>query len=366
MRREKEKGVYALEIFDKVLIVVPSLSPDDKLIGLLENLRDGGFPHVMIVNDGSDASYKPYFDRAAQEFGCRVLRHHINYGKGRALKTAYNEFLNEYVGFEGVVTVDSDGQHTVEDVRACIQAMREHPDALVLGSRDFSGENVPSRSRFGNVLTRKVFGWLCGVHISDTQTGLRAMSYELTRQFLTTKGERFEYEMNQLIDCSEKRIPIVEVPIDTIYIEENRTSHFNPLKDSMRVYAVFGKFILSSFSAVLVDLLLFYFFLAVMPDNWLLPATFIATVAARLISMLYNFAVNRKAVFRNHACVWPALLRYIALAIPVMCISGFAVSWVTGLLHLNDIGALLIKMVVDVILFFCNFQIQRVWVFKEK
>lgn len=355
-----------MEIFDKVLIVIPSLSPDEKLIGLLENLRDGGFPHVMIVNDGSTAAYQPYFDRAEQEFGCRVLRHHINYGKGRALKTAYNAFLNDYPGFEGVVTVDSDGQHTVEDVRSCIYAMREHPEALILGSRDFSKENVPPRSRFGNVLTRKVFGWLCGIHISDTQTGLRAMSSGLTLKFLTTKGERFEYEMNQLIDCSEKHIPIVEVPIDTIYIEENRTSHFNPLKDSMRVYAVFAKFILSSFSAVLVDLLLFYLFMLVLPDNWFLPTAMFATVLARIISALYNFAINRKAVFRSRSRVWPALLRYIALAIPVMLVSGGVVSWVTGALQLHEFGSLLIKMVVDVILFFCNFQIQRIWVFKEK
>ena len=181
------------QTYDRICIIIPSLHPDDKLLALLKNLREGGFSRIILVDDGSGEKYRSYFRAGEEEYGCVVLRHHVNCGKGRALKTAFNHYLNTMPDCVGVVTVDSDGQHRLDDIRKCADDMLEHPEALILGSRDFSQENVPTRSRFGNVMTRNVFRLLCGVKITDTQTGLRAMANPLIERFLTTKGERFEY-----------------------------------------------------------------------------------------------------------------------------------------------------------------------------
>lgn len=158
-------------IYDNICIIIPSLHPDDKLLHLLKNLRDGGFSRIILVDDGSGEKYASYFQIGEEEYGCVVLRHHINCGKGRALKTAFNHYLNTMPDCAGVVTVDSDRASTGWMISANARTRCwEHPEALILGSRDFSGQDVPARSKFGNVMTRNVFRLLCGVKITDTQT----------------------------------------------------------------------------------------------------------------------------------------------------------------------------------------------------
>ena len=361
--------------FENVAVVIPSLNPDDKLLRLLADLKKGGFPHIVVVNDGSAPDYDAYFKRAREEFGCDVLRHHINFGKGRALKTAFNHVLNEYPGCRGVVTVDADGQHRIDDIRACCQAMLEHPEALILGSRDFSKEDVPFNSRYGNRITRQVFRLLCGAKISDTQTGLRAMSNALAERFLTTKGERFEYEMNMLIDCTEDKIPFFEVPIETIYIEKNVSSHFHPVRDSLKIYAVFAKFLFSSISSFLVDILMFtmlgWVIRLSMPEleTMYVPylkitaSIFIATAAARILSSLWNYLLNRRLVFQSQANGFVTLVKYYLLAVVLLFLSAQGVS---GLVHLTGWNETAVKIPVDMLLFLISFPIQKHWVFRKK
>lgn len=361
--------------FDTILVVIPSLNPDEKMISLLADLKAGGFPNVLVVNDGSGPEYDSYFRRAEEEFGCTVLRHAINFGKGRALKTAFNHFLNEYPDFDGLVMVDSDGQHRIADIQACCRALLERPDALILGSRNFRQEGVPFKSRYGNIITRNVFRLLCGVKISDTQTGLRALSPALAKRFLTTAGDRFEYEMNMLIDCAEDRIPIVEVPIETVYIEENASSHFHPIRDSLKIYAVFGKFLFSSVSSFLVDIVMFSMLTWVIRltvPEWLstdVPylkitvAILVATAAARIISSLWNYLVNRKIVFQSNANGAVTLLKYYLLAAVILFLSAQGVSLFT---HLTGWNSTVVKIPIDMILFLVSFPIQKFWVFRSR
>lgn len=303
-----------------------------------------------------------------------MLRHHLNFGKGRALKTALNYFLNECPGFEGLVTVDADGQHRIGDIRACCAALCAHPDALVLGSRDFSKENVPFKSRYGNRITRTVFRLLCGVKIADTQTGLRAMSPALAKRFLTTRGERFEYEMNMLIDCADEKIPLVEVPIDTVYIEENASSHFHPLRDSIKIYAVFAKFLFSSVSSFLIDILMFTMTMWVIRlavPEWLTAhvprlqitvAILTATAAARILSSLWNYLLNRKLVFQSRANNAVTLIKYYLLAALLLFLSAEGVSLLTALTGWHSS---VLKIPIDMLLFLLSFPLQKHWVFRS-
>jgi len=222
-------------------VIIPSYEPDDRLITLLDEFREAGLTDVILVDDGSGEDYKAIFEMAKKEYGCIVLKHAVNQGKGRGLKTAFNYCLNEYPDMIGCITADSDGQHSVGCIKRCMAALEEHPDALILGVRDFSLDNVPWKSRMGNTITSYICKILEGVEVSDTQTGLRGISREFMKVCMNVEGERFEFETRMLI-ATKNTCEIVEVPIETIYdSKENHQSHFNPVKDSIRVYKVFEK-----------------------------------------------------------------------------------------------------------------------------
>jgi len=248
----------------KAVIIIPSLEPTERLIQTIESLHiclneesnSNIHADILVVDDGSGAEYHHIFDQVETQYKCKLLRHAVNLGKGRALKTAFNYYLNEYTDYHGIVTADSDGQHAAEDIVKCINALFDS-NSLILGCRDFSGKNIPVRSLFGNKITRSVFNFLCGTKISDTQTGLRAIPSELVKSMITIPGERFEYEMNMLVECGNKKIGIKEVPVKTIYLDNNASSHFNTVLDSIRVYKTFIKYILSAFSSFLPDIALF-------------------------------------------------------------------------------------------------------------
>ena len=346
----------------KISVIIPSLSPDERLTTLVKELRTHGFEYIVVVNDGSSEEYDAIFARVQQE-GAVVLRHMVNQGKGRALKTAFHYILEHLDHCVGAVTIDSDGQHAVQDIIHCCETLLEHPDALVMGCRNFKQGNVPLKSSFGNILTSKVMHLLVGIKVSDTQTGLRAMSLEHMRTFLSVSGERFEYETNMLLCCKDKGIAIEEVSIQTIYYEGNKSTHFRPLQDSLLVYGLFLRFIVASLSSAAIDLGLFalgaFLLKSVMPAYYIV----ISTVFARVISSLYNFFVNRQGVFKSESGLARTMVKYYTLAVVQMSLSAFGVWVVFGMLGGSET---LIKILVDTVLFLISFQIQREWVFKKK
>lgn len=219
-----------------VTIIVPSLDPDEKLGKVVDGLLAEGFDDIVLVNDGSHADHVAPFEAAAKHPEVTVLTHEVNRGKGRALKTAFDWCLKNRPDIDGVVTVDGDNQHLPRDVRRCAEAMLADPGKIWLGVRDFSLEHVPFRSRFGNNLTRGIMRLACGVSVSDTQTGLRAIPARDLPAMLKIEGERYEYETQMLLKARQVGYGIGEVVIETVYINENETSHFDPLKDSWKIY----------------------------------------------------------------------------------------------------------------------------------
>ena len=161
--------------FKAVPVIIPSLEPDERLPRLLAEMREAGIENIVLVDDGSGPDYAPVFERAQREFGCTVLRHAVNLGKGRALKTAFNHCLNTWPNAPGAITADSDGQHSAADILRFMEELAAHPDSLLLGCRNFDDAGVPFNSRWGNKITCFMFKALCGVSVSDTQTGLRGV-----------------------------------------------------------------------------------------------------------------------------------------------------------------------------------------------
>ena len=284
-----------------LVVLIPALKPEARLVTLTAELVHCGFGLVVVVDDGSRPEYQFVFAEVAALPRVEVLQHAINLGKGRALKTGFNHLLNARPELCGVVTADADGQHTAEDIERVGRALLESSQRPVLGSRRFE-RDVPARSRFGNVVTRRIVRLLTGVNLSDTQTGLRGLPYEVLPELLSLEGERYEYEMTVLMHlCRSGRRP-VEFPIATVYIENNRGSHFNPVWDSMRIYFMLLRFYASSLLAAGVDLAGFSL-------CFVLTHQLLLSVAVGRVSSLINFVVNRRFVFQNRAALPGSLWR---------------------------------------------------------
>ncbi len=254
------------------------------------------------------------------------------------------------------MTVDADGQHLLQDVlRICLAAQQE-PEALVLGGRSFA-EKVPLRSRLGNGLTRWVFRLSTGVRVYDTQTGLRAFSRALLPELLEIPGRRYEYEMNMLMDFARRGRPIRELPIQTVYLDGNRSSHFRPLQDSARVYGEILKFSAASLVSFLLDYGLFSLLSA------LGGAVTVSNLGARLVSGIANYSLNRRLVFESKAGLGRSGLQYVLLAAAILAVNTLALWLLVTLLGWNRYLA---KLLVELLLFAVSYVVQKRWIFHRR
>lgn len=347
-----------------VVVVLPSLDPDEKLNLVVEGLLQEGFSDIVIVNDGSDEAHMEPFKKASLHREVTLLTHEVNKGKGRALKTAFSYILENRGDIAGVVTVDGDNQHTSHDIKACAEKMCR-TGKVVLGCRNFNSPDVPFKSKFGNVLTSSVFRLFCGIKLSDTQTGLRALPAEYLPLLCEVEGERFEYETEMLLVFRKNNITFDEVEIETVYLEENASTHFHPIRDSIKIYKIIFRFMLSSGASFLIDygifVLLVYLLEGIMEQSQKL---FLATFAARVVSSLFNYTMNRKAVFGSKASVKKSIVKYYTLCVIQTSLSYGAVYLLSFLSHAGPGLESVLKLVVDVCLFFLSFRVQQRWVFK--
>jgi glycosyltransferase involved in cell wall biosynthesis len=338
-----------------VAVLIPALKPSASLLDVIDALaaRDE-VAGLIVINDGSPPDYDAVFQSAASRPKVTVLRHAVNLGKGSGLKTGINHFLCSFPPDTVLVTADADGQHLPDDILAVAAKAKEKPDALVLGSRAFSGD-VPLRSRFGNDVTRGVFRFLVGQKLQDTQTGLRAIPRRLMPDLLRMKSRGYEFELQMLIIAAQHRVPIESVAIQTVYLDDNASSHFNPLLDSMRIYFVFLRFMSSSLVASALD---FVIFSAVFGSTHRLG---VSMVAARVVSGSLNFAINKRYVFHNRAVWWRSLAGF---AVQEALLGGLAMFLIRALMAHGWI-AYPAKLAVESILFVCSFAVQRDLIFRR-
>lgn len=333
----------------KTLVLIPAYQPEEVLITLTEQLKAKDVD-VVVVNDGSSPDKKAVFDGVSAADGI-VLGYETNHGKGYALKYGINWAWKN--GYKTLVTADADGQHTVEDIVNIGEKTKEYSGRLILGSRN--KDEMPPKSRIGNTITCWLFHALKGVKISDTQTGLRGITLteDSVAKLVSLEGDRYEYETNMLIESPKIFTEIKEVPIQTVYEPGNPTSHFRPIKDGMRIYRLlfrqFPVFALASFMSFIVDYLLFNL------SFYKIGMTVVAaTVAARIISGVFNFMLNKYVVFKG-AGKYYTLWRYALLAIGVLVINCALIWLMTDVLH---IAAWFAKIIVELTVYFINFFIQ--------
>lgn len=354
-----------------VAVVIPSLNPDGKLSEYVAALRSLANWPIVIVDDGSDAAHAANFRSCMAIPGVTLLRHDVNKGKGRALKTAFTHLLEAAPELAGCVTCDSDGQHLPKDVMRCADALRSNPGALVLGCRTFGLDHVPFRSRFGNNTIRAFFALATGRRFSDTQTGLRAIPAGFMRELLGVAGERFDFETRMLLALGAR--PLVEVPIETVYLDGNKSSHFNPLRDSSRILGIvcaeiasrLWRFAAASLASFALDISLFAalhtWVFAELPRGRLA----LSVVLARVLSATFNYLANLRLVFGGGKSRH-APLKYAALAVALMAASYLLTKAALGMSPHAQAHVKATKALVDFLLFLASFGVQRLLVFSRR
>ena len=338
------------------IALVPSYEPDEALLKVVNELLDNSFT-VVVVNDGSAPSFDEIFKKLPPEVN--YLSYEKNQGKGYALKHGFTFIKDNLDPNSLIVTLDSDGQHRVSDaIKIC--DVCEEEGGIVLGSRHF-GKGTPFKSRFGNWMARTTF--LISTHhkIYDTQTGLRAFDFSLLEMLINVKGNRYEYEMNVLLEAIRSEINVKEETIETIYLDNNSGTHYNAFKDTLRIFKEVIKFSASSLIGFLVDYTAFTL-LTLIPCDW---AYWLITcnIIARVISASVNFTINYKLVFRSQDKVWAAILKYAMLAIFILGCNTLLL-WV--LVEQLGMNKYLAKVIVEVTMFITSWLVQRLFVFRKK
>ncbi|MBR4092169.1 MAG: bifunctional glycosyltransferase family 2/GtrA family protein [Mogibacterium sp.] len=357
---------------DRYIALIPAYEPEQRLVSLAADLKKRGFD-IVVVDDGSGSGYAEIFDELAQE--ATVLTHAQNRGKGAALKTGMR-YINKYMAYTEtvmtasgadsvsgrdavIVTVDADGQHLPDDVRRVADISAQKRGALVLGSRALGGD-IPARSRFGNTVTRHVYSAATGVHVHDTQTGLRAFHRSLIPRLLEIEGERYEYEINMLMQLAAEGVPIIEERIETVYENNNSGSHFRTLRDSFRVYKEILKFSASSLASFAIDYCMYALLLTVTGAAGMANSLIISNIGARLVSGTANYTMNKKLVFRSRTGFARSALQYALLAAFILAGNTIVLSMLAGTLGMNSFAA---KLVTEVIFFAISWTVQKYVIF---
>ncbi len=335
-------------------IVIPAYKPSEALRSVVQSLLDLGVESIIVVDDGSGPEFRQLFDDIRGRV--YVIHQAINLGKGAALKAGINHAMVHFPGCSGVVTADADGQHAPEDIARMVDALRNSPNALVMGTRKF-GMATPLRSRLGNNITRVLMRLMVGQKLSDSQTGLRGIPAFMLAHLLRLPSTGYEYELDMLIACKHHGCVIEELPIRTIYVDGNKSSHFQPIPDSMRIYFVLFRFTLLALLTAAIDNAVFIAALA------FTGSIARSQIAARLVAMTFNYLGARSSVFHSqqrHALLLP---KYVSVVIANGLLSYVLIQFIHLHIGLSTIGS---KLIAEGLLFIANFAIQRDFVFTRR
>lgn len=341
----------------RVVVVIPAYKPQPILVeSVYELARAPEVRGIVVIDDGSGPEYQAVFTAVQECPVATVLRHAVNLGKGAALKTGMNHAACSYAATAGIVTADADGQHAVADVLKTARMLALFPSHLILGTRAFEGD-VPLRSRLGNSVTRGIMRAVTGGRLNDTQTGLRGIPMAFVPELLRSKATGYDFELEMLVACRHSRRTITQVPISTIYVDGNSSSHFNPLLDSMRVYFVFLRFSAVSLLTAGLDNLVFVLVF------WIWSDILLGMCCGRVIAGLFNYFANKFGTFRVNVTDKVAIPKF-ALSVLIAGTASYAlIRW---LVEMFAVPVVVAKFAAETVMFFFSFWIQRDFVFRTE
>lgn len=335
------------------VIVIPAFNPDQRLLQLVVDLQTHRerFEAIVIVNDGSDTAQT--FSGLPSADNLHVLNHAENSGKGAALKTAFRWVVDQKPLTSGVITADADGQHLPEDILKVLEAFKEEPQALWLGSRNFKEKGIPFRSWLGNTFAHYTFQLGLRIKVPDTQTGLRGIPHALLADLINTPSNHYEFELDMLILAKRQGLQFCSTEITTVYEQDNASSHFKPLRDSIIIYKNFLKFSGVGVTSASIDYGLFALIYGLTGE------ILVAIAAARLVSGVFNFTLNRQWVFGRGSSLTHDATKYTLLAVTLV---GMNYIFTKGLLWLG-VTPFIGKPLAEVIVFLLSYRFQKKLVF---
>jgi glycosyltransferase involved in cell wall biosynthesis len=342
-----------------IVLLIPAYRPTQALVDLIVQVlaldsRGLIFEQVVVVNDGSGSAFETIFTQFGELDRVTLLNHAINLGKGAALRTGFNYVFAHWPGTPGCVTADADGQHLPADIISVGEALIASPASFVLGVRRFDGD-VPFRSLLGNFVTKQIFRLLTGKLLADTQTGLRGWPRKYCLDSLHVPLNGYDFELACLVSATQGDVR--QVPITTVYFAGNRSSHFSPLRDSMRIYFVFFRYSGAALSVALIDSIFFYWMYSTSGNLlW-------AQGAGRGAAAIAAFLLARNFVFRSDTSVSVALAKYLTLVITM----GLLCYHLIRILHFGfGVPIVAAKVLSEGLLFLGNFAIQRDFIFVNR
>ena len=272
------------------VILIPAYEPDAELIKLVDEFYSHDFK-IVVVNDGSGKNYDNIFEEIKQK--CDIVCLEKNSGKGAALKAGMKYIKENLPECEHFITCDADGQHQPSDVlRVKEQLAKGHKFVLTIRKRQ---GKIPFRSRFGNDLSKVVYALLTNRYLADNQSGLRGFDISNLDWLLKVEKNNYDYEMNVLYYAAKMGLKITTLTIDAIYIENNASSHFQPVADTVRIYKSLFSLARASLIGFLSAVLFVIIGSLVLPNRYL---WFIIPTAGAISSVLC-ILLNKYLFFKN-------------------------------------------------------------------
>ncbi len=213
---------------DEILVVIPVYNHAATLREVVEGALDA-HERVLVVDDGSTDLGGGVLDGLP----VRIVRHEKNRGKGAALRTAAHEAQS--MGATHIITLDADGQHNPAEIERFLHAVEEHPEAVLVGKRDFQAAGAPVSRRFGRAFSNFWFRVQTGRSIGDSQSGFRAYPLDVLLH-LPLREKGFAFEIEVLVRAAWAGVDVRDVDVSVAYPPQNMyVSHFHLLWDNMRL-----------------------------------------------------------------------------------------------------------------------------------
>lgn len=339
-----------------IIYIIPAYNPTVLLLDVINNLKNNN-NFCIIVNDGSKKEIEKNILNKIIDKNFIILNHTENKGKGAALKTAFTWILENEISPIGVITLDADGQHKVSDANLVAYNLLQNPNSLILGVRQFN-HNIPIRSKIGNTLTKILFKIITGDALADTQTGLRGIPYQNLKDLIKLKNNRYEFELEMLLKIKQKGQKYIQVPIETIYYDNNKNSHFNPIIDSMKIYYVLLRYCFSSILAQLIDIILFSIVFNI--SNNILQSL----IVSRSISASTQFLIVKKFVFYSNNNNIISLIKFSLLVIFNLIVTKELIVIIMQVMP--NIFPVFAKILAETCLFVLSFNVQKYIIFNTK
>ena len=212
---------------ERVAIVIPALNAAAMIEPVVRASLEQT-PNVLVIDDGSsDAT-----GAVAAQAGAIVLRHDVNRGKGAALRTGFKWAIEN--GYDAVITLDADGQHLPHEIPKFIHARNETGADLIIGGRAHHFGEMLARRRNANRVSAWTISIASGRRITDSQSGYRFYSARVMRE-IPLRATGFDMESEVIVRAGRRRLPIVTIPIDLGFVNGVATSHYRPVKDTLRI-----------------------------------------------------------------------------------------------------------------------------------